>query len=323
MPLQRSATGGVGGGPYPSIASNSTSQWIPQIWSGLMVEKFYPATVVGDFANTDYQGEISKYGDSVVIRTTPDISIVEYEVGMDLDYENPESPSTLLEINRGFSFSFAIESVDKYQSDIDLISDWSEDASHQLATRVDSQILAGDGVNPGIYADADPLNQGANAGAISQNINLGVAGTPRVVTKADVLDWVVDLGTVLDEQNVPETDRCLILPARITGLIKKSDLRDASLAGDDTSIVRNGRLGMIDRFMLYHSNLLDYDVAAGEYNIIAGHKSALTFAAQMDDEKLVHMLNPRKHGELIRGLMVYGFEVIKPESLVWSVAQAA
>ena len=128
---------------------------------------------------------------------------------------------------------------------------------------------------------------------------------------------------MLDEQNVPETDRCLILPARITGLIKKSDLRDASLAGDDTSIVRNGRLGMIDRFMLYHSNLLDYDVAAGEYNIIAGHKSALTFAAQMDDEKLVHMLNPRKHGELIRGLMVYGFEVIKPESLVWSVAQAA
>ena len=126
---------------------------------------------------------------------------------------------------------------------------------------------------------------------------------------------------MLDEQNVPETQRAVVLPALIAGLIKKSDLRDASIAGDDTSIVRNGRLGMIDRFTLYSSNLLS--VANGEYNVIACHKSALTFAAQMEDQKLVHMLNPRKHGELVRGLMVYGFEVIKPESMVWSVASVA
>lgn len=323
MLLQRSATGGVGGTQYPSLASDSVSQFIPQIWSGLMVEKFYPATVIGDFANTDYQGEITGYGDSVVIRTTPDMTIEEYEVGMDLDYENPESPSTLLEINKGFSFAFGIESVEKHQSDIDLVSDWSEDAGHQLATRVDRSILAGNGVDPGVYADAHAANQGQAAGAISNSIDLGVTGTPRALTRDNVLDWLVDLGTVLDEQNVPENDRCVILPARITGLIKKSDLRDASLAGDDTSIVRNGRLGMIDRFMLYHSNLLNFDAGTGEYNIIAGHKSALTFAAQMDDKKLVHMLNPNKHGELIRGLMVFGYEVIKPESLVWSVASVA
>lgn len=313
--LTRNATGGPGGGPYPSYASDSTSAFTPQIWSALMVEKFYPACVIGDLANTDYQGEISKFGDSVVIRTTPDISIVPYEVGMDLTYEVPESPSTLLEINRGFSFSFAIESVDKMQSDIDLLTDWSEDAGHQMAVQVDTQIL-GD-----IYNDADAANQGATAGAISGAFDLGVAGVPVSLTAANVLDWIVDMGTVLDEQNVPETDRCLVLPARIVGLIKKSDLRDASIAGDGESIVRNGRIGTIDRFTLYSSNLLN--VTGAEYDVIAAHKSALTFAAQMDDEKLVHMLNPNKHGELLRGLMVYGYEVIKPESLVWSVATVA
>jgi len=82
-------------------------------------------------------------------------------------------------------------------------------------------------------------------------------------------------------------------------------------------------LGMVDRFMLYHSNLLNFDTGTGEYNVIAGHKSAMTFAAQMDDSKLVHMLNPNKHGELIRGLMVFGYEVVKPESMVWSVAAVA
>ena len=75
---------------------------------------------------------------------------------------------------------------------------------------------------------------------------------------------------------------------------------------------------MIDRLVIYHSNLLD--VSGGEYNIMASHKSGLTFAAQMDEKFMVHMKNPNKHGELVRGLMVYGMKVIKPESVVWSVA---
>ena len=51
--LVRSATGGVGGGAYPSLASDSASKFTPQVWSGVLVEKFYPATVIGDLANTD------------------------------------------------------------------------------------------------------------------------------------------------------------------------------------------------------------------------------------------------------------------------------
>lgn len=300
---------------HPDYSSAGDNQFIPQIWSGLMVEKFYPSTVIGDIANTNYQGEIKAFGDSVVIRTTPDIAITAYVRGMDLTYDNPESDSTILEINKGWSFSFAIEGLDKYQSDLDLLSDWSEDAGHQMAIKVDQAILTD------IFNDAAAANQGATAGAISGDIDLGVGGTPVALTPDNVLDWIVDMGTVLDEQNVPETDRSLILPARIVGMIKKSDLRDASISGDSESIVRNGRLGIIDRFTLYGSNLLSN--TSGVYDIVACHKSALTFAAQLDDEKLVHMLNPSKHGELIRGLMVYGYSVIKPESMVWSVATVA
>lgn len=262
-----------------------------------------------------YEGEIKSYGDSVVIRTTPDITITPYQVGMTLDYEVPESPSTLLEIDKGLSFSFAIEDVDKVQSDIDLLSDWTQDTSKGMAIEVDREMFQS------VPSQAHAANQGATAGLISGDINLGVAGTPVALTAANVIDWIVDMGTVMDEQNVPEEGRSLTLPAKICGLIKKSDLRDASIAGDDTSITRNGRLGMIDRYTLYHSNLLD--TTGGEYNVMASHKSGLTFAAQMDEKKMVHMKNPNKHGELVRGLMVYGYKVIKDESIVWSVASVA
>ena len=317
--LVRSATGGPAGGPYPSYASDGVngvdSQFTPQIWSALMIEKFYPATVIGDIANTDYEGEIKGHGDSVVIRTTPDITITPYEVGMTLTYEVPESPSTILEIDKGLSFSFAIEDVDKVQSDIDLISDWTGDTSFGMATEVDREMFQN------VPSQAAAENQGITAGAISGDINLGAAGAPVVLDRDNVLDWIVDIGTVMDEQNIPEDNRQLTLSAKICGLVKKSDLRDASLAGDDTSITRNGRLGMIDRFTLYHSNLLD--IAGGEVNVMASHKSGLTFAAQMDEKYMVHMKNPSKHGELVRGLMVYGYRVVKPESVVWSVASVA
>ena len=270
--LKRSDTGNpVGGGLYPSYASDSSSQFAPQIWSSLMVEKFYPSTIIGDIANTDYEGEISGHGDSVVIRTTPDIVIQQYEVGMTLTYPVYESPSTLLEINKGLSWSFAIEDIDKLQSDIALLDDWTEDAGRQMAIEMDREMFQN------VPLEADATNQGAGAGAISADINLGVAGTPRIVTRDDVIDWIVDIGNVMDERNVPEDNRCLTLSAKLCSLIKKSDLRDASLAGDDQSIVRNGRLGMIDRFMIYHSNLLDQ--TGGEVNVMASHKSGLNLCS--------------------------------------------
>ena len=317
--LARSATGGAGLTPYPSLASDSTSAFTPQVWSSKLIQKFYPATVFGEIANIDYQGEISQMGDSVVIRTTPGIAITNYEVGMDLTYETPESPKRELEINKGKSFAFMMENVDRFQSDIDLMNDWAQSASEELKVSIDRDILAD------VFVDADVANAGVAAGAISGDIDMGAAGAPVQLTPVNIVDFCVDMGTVLDEQDVPETDRWLLLPAAFCAMIKKSELKDASIAGDDQSIVRNGRLGMLDRFTIYSSNLLSSAVegAGRAFNIMAGHKSGMTFAAQMEKDKLVHMLNPNKHGELIRGLCIYGYEVIKPTSIVHGYVQKA
>ena len=71
-----------------------------------------------------------------------------------------------------------------------------------------------------------------------------------------VLDFITQCGQVLDEANIPESGRWMVIPSWMASLIKQSDLRNASIAGDMTSVLRNGRLGEIDRFTLYYSNLL-------------------------------------------------------------------
>ena len=63
---------------YDGSVTTYSGIYIPEIWSGKLVEKFYAATVFGEIANTDYEGEISAMGDQVNIRTVPNITITNY-----------------------------------------------------------------------------------------------------------------------------------------------------------------------------------------------------------------------------------------------------
>lgn len=282
------------------------------IWSGKLLVKFYEATVLAEIANTEYEGEIASQGDKVIIRTTPTVTIRDYSKGSTLQTERPEPETKELTIDKGKYWQLIADDVDKFQSDYNYIDDWTRDASEQLKITIDSQVLGT------MYADAHASNSGVTAGAKSASYNLGSAATPFTMDQTNVLDYIVNLGSVLDEQNVPESDRWVVLPVWACGMIKKSDLKDASLSGDGTSIMRNGRIGMIDRFMIYRSNLLDS--TAGPTNIIAGHKSGLTFASQMLNSETLRAEST--FGTLVRGLQVYGYSVIKPEAIAHGVISA-
>lgn len=293
--------------------SGMSGNYIPEIWSGKLLEKFYTATVFAAISNTDYEGEISGMGDKVIIRTIPNITIKKYKIGMDLDYENPKGETVELLINKGDYFGFVINDLERKQADIAFVDKWAEDASEQMKISIDSDILAD------IPADAHVDNAGTTAGKISESVNLGTTNTDGSsafgLGKGTVIDKIVECGLVLDEQNMPETSRWFVLPSWACARIKLSELKDASLTGDGKSTLRNGRTGMIDRFEIYSSNniLPVTESTVKCYSAIFGHKSALTFASQLTENETIP--NPRDFGKLMRGLQVYGYEVIHPESM--------
>lgn len=171
-----------------------------------------------------------------------------------------------------------------------------------------------------MYSQAGVGNFGATAGVRSGSVNLGVSGTPVRLDKTNIVDYIVDMGTVLDEQDVPENGRFIVMPPWACGLIKKSDLKDASLSGDDVSTLRSGRVGMIDRYMIYKSNLLATTTDGSDTvtNMIFGQKTGLTFASQLLENESLRAEST--FGTLFRGLQVYGFKVIKPEAVGWFYA---
>ena len=283
-----------------------TGNFIPEIWSGKLIENFYDATVLSAISNTDYEGEIRNMGDTVNIRTTPEITIQTYVKGQTLSVENPDKAKLQLVIDKGEYFACVEDDVDQVQTDMNLMYMWSKDASERMKIKIDQRVLTD------LLPDVSANNKGQTAGAISGNIDLGVAGTPEALTTSNVIGKIVDMGTVLDEANCPEQNRFLVIPAKMAGLIKQSDLKDASITGDGSTPLRNGRLGMIDRFTVYVSHNLK-KTAGGEFSVIGGHTMGFTFASQMTNMETIR--SETTFGNIIRGLQVYGYKVVKPEAL--------
>lgn len=308
--------------------------FIPTVWSAKLNAKFYKASVYGEIANTDWQGEISGMGDKVVINTAPTITVSPYTAGTNLTYQVPTPDTVELLIDKGFYFAFQINDVLAYQAKPDLMDVFAADAAEQMRIKIDSTVLYN------TFTQAAAANKGATAGAQSESYNLGTDASPITLTATNVVQKVLELASVLDEQNVPDSDRWLIIDPATRALLFQSDLAKVYVTGDDTSPVRNGKIGTIDRFTVYVSNNLPKGAAGtatpwvsgdGSENsvttsgtvdkrkaIIAGHKSALTFASQVT--KMETVRNPNDFGDYIRSLNVFGYKVVKPEAMALLIA---
>lgn len=319
----------AGGGTVPPIYPVGSqgnglkaAGFIPEIWSGKLIEKFYAATVLAAISNTDYEGEIKNKGDTVKIRTKPTITIKDYRADGLLELERPRGSVIDLLIDKGKYFNTILDDVMEVQSDLQNMSMWADDASEQMKIVVDTEVLRD------LYGKAAAANRGIAAGAISGDINLGATTTPLVVVndnagvgEVDVIDVILRLGQALDEQNIPENGRWLIIPTWLSTQIKRSELRQAYLSGDSISMLRNGRIGMIDRFTVYVSNLLPSGalagLAAGEFGIFAGHSHGLTFASQINNVE--SMRSEMTFGTILRGLQVYGYKVVDPVAIAEAI----
>lgn len=317
--------------PFNTGTSYSGS-FIPTLWSAKLNAKFYKATVFGEIANTNWEGDIKSMGDKIVINNIPDLVVNTYSAGTALSYQVPTPSTITMSIDKGRYFAFQVNDVLAYQSEIKLMDTFTNDASMQMKTSIDSTTLYN------TFTSADSANKGSTAGKQSGAYNLGSDTAPVVLTGANILNLITGLSSVLDEQNVPETDRYLVIDPATRQILLQSNLAQAQFMGDSQSAIRNGRIGSIDRFTIYVSNNLPYEAAgattwtsgdgsettvAGGANaarrraLIAGHKTALTFASQMT--KVEQVRNPNDFGDYVRGLNVFGYAVPKPASLALAV----
>lgn len=274
---------------FPTYSSGQQA-FIPEIFSKLLQAKFYKQSVLPAISNNDYEGEISGQGDKVNIRTVPAVTINNY-TGTITNQDLTSSTIELL-IDQAKYYSFKVDDILAAQADVNMLEAASSDASEGMRIAVETDVLSS-------------VVTGATT-----------VGAQATITSSNILAAILDQAKVLDELNIPEEGRFIVLSPEFVSMLKQSELRQAYLTGDGTSPLRNGKVGMVDRFNVYQSNMLytpGSGADAGYTHVLAGHPKAISFASQFTSAETVRL--ETTFGDAVRGLKVFGSKVVVPDAL--------
>jgi N4-gp56 family major capsid protein len=160
-----------------------------------------------------------------------------------------------LTLDQWVNLPYALTDRIKMQSAINLESELAQSAGREMAIWVDNKIIT----------------ELRLASASSPDHVKQMTGTSNLVlTLADI----VNMRMLLNKQNLPESDRTLLIaPEQEAALLKMDNFIRADAYGARDGLL-NGEIGRVFGFRVIVHNGLDADEA------IAYHKSAVAFAAQ-------------------------------------------
>ncbi len=280
-------------------------EFIPTVWAARLLVALNDALVYGqaNVCNRDYEGEIRKAGNTVKIASIGDVTIGTYTKDEDIDEPQvlTDDDQTLL-IDQQKYFNFYVDSVDRAQQNVNVLDEAMRRSAWKLRDTADA-FLAGL-METDVHADN----------------KIGSVATPKVPTKADAYEYLVDLGVLLDESNTPIDGRFVIVPAWFHGLLLKDDrfIRSGTRKGDAT--LANGEVGEAAGFSILKSNNVP-NTSGTKYKILAGHSIATSYVEQVVD---LQTFKPEKRfGDAVKGLHVYGAKVVRPTNLACLIASKA
>lgn len=161
-----------------------------------------------------------------------------------------------------------------------------------------------------IEDDSDDDTSAYTGGAISAGATYEIqANTPVAVTKDTIFAKITDLQTALTNNEIPGNDRWLVVPAKVAALIRLAPeyVGVGSEGGRDA--VMNGLLpAKFAGFSVYE---VSDDRISGNstdgYYVMAGHKSAITFAMGLTENGTEDAYG--NFGNKYKALYVYGAKV--------------
>jgi hypothetical protein len=167
-----------------------------------------------------------------------------------------------------------------------------------------------DATNIVIEDDKDDVTSAYTGGTIAAGATYEIqSNTVKTVDNSSVkfLDMVIELKTMLDEAEVPEEGRWLVIPPRgEMSLLKDSSIK-LNVPAAYESLVQKGFVTMLEGFQVFRSNRVSGDNTTG-YQVLAGSPMWLTFADGLQ-EGPESMRLESDFGTGYRELRIYGAKV--------------
>lgn len=272
--------------------------FIPTVWAARLLQQLEKVHVYGQtgVVNRDYEGEIRDRGDSVKIATVGDVNVGNYTRNTDMAVQVLDDADQMLLIDQAKFFNFTYDDVDNAQQAVNTMDAAMQSAAYKLKDAADS-FVAGHYVHApadtGVGDDTTPLN------ALAANV---------------AYKLLVDLGTKLDERNVPSDGRSVIVPPFFHGALLQDDRFVKYGGAGQEATLRNGMVGEAAGFRVLKSNNVP-NTSSTKYKVIALHPMGFSFAEQIVKVESYRVEKQFANGA--KGLHVYGGRLVRPQA--WAV----
>ena len=300
-----------------SVSGQTNAFFMPKVYSKKVLNFFRKASVAEAITNTDYSGEISAFGDTVRIVKEPTITVYQYERGADVTQTKLTDAEETLVVDVANAFKFKVDDIEKSMSHVNWKEAASSSAAYALKDAFDEGVIAElfSGVSsssPDHVIGSDSSTADATMTHATNSVDLlGSDGTG-----VDALDLMARMARLLDDQNVPEEGRWFVAGPQFYEELSKSSSKLLSVdynAGQGS--LRNGLVssGKLRGFNMYKTNnIASTSNATGK--VLAGHISAAATAQAITQTEVLR--DPDSFGDIVRGLHVYGADVLRSEALV-------
>ncbi len=298
-----------------SVSGQTNSFFLPSIYSKKVLNFFRKSSVVEAITNTDYAGEISAFGDSVKIIKEPVISVSAYTRNTDTTETRLTDQEASLVVDQANAFKFIVDDIETNMSHVNFKEVATSSAAYALKDAYDAAVLVE--MFAGCSASSPNHILGADSATdLGAGVFDGSGAADLGPSETDPLDLMARMARLLDEQNVPEEGRWFVASPDFYEVLGQSSSKLLSVdfnAGQGS--IRNGLVssGKLRGFDMYKSNnIAATSNAAGK--CLAGHISSTATAQTILSTEVLR--DPTSFGDIVRGLHVYGANVLRDEALV-------
>ena len=275
----------------------TVATFIPELWAGRLLASLKKSLVFAQagVVNRDYEGDISEAGDTVHINNVTTPTIAAYTNTTTVTPALATTAEVTLLINQARYFAFKVDDVDERQAAGNVIGETLVQAAYGLRDVADQYVSA-------LYTGAIAANR---------------LGTVSITNGNLAYTNLIALAVLLDNANVPQEGRWVIVPPWYHGLLLDNTkfVSTGSVASDQR--LRNGQIGEAAGFTVLKSNN-SVNVTGDDWSVMAGHPSAITYAEAIND---VEAYRPESSfADAVKGLHLYGAKLVRTSAIATVVA---
>lgn len=330
-----------------NTAAAKFKAFVPKIWTARLLANLSGKTVLKQYNTTEYQGEISGFGDTVSVPSVGRITVADYLANGNntavLNYASNDGGELLITVDSAKAWSTKVEDIEKAQSKPEFVNELMKEAAFALAKNTENY-LYNKMVTSAEYDTADAMGQKGGSSATNGGLILmsatGVAQTSALL----YTNWL-QISERLTDLGAPEDGRFIVVPSFVKSLLLNND-RFVGAAAEGSGAARGkGYIGDFDGLAVhvmprgyfartqttnFDKGYIDLDTVtstavadlntgssgslADDYKMLAGVQGAHAYVEQLSKTETIRLEGAFANG--IRGLHVYGSGVLRPQWLV-------